>query len=168
MFLIILRNKDMKQHLFPNFLTNELEYQICKNYWEVKVLYLFQKYKIGLSLPYLNTKYVNGKEQNNGNPIINYYIKNKNKALRIVQNEPKNTNLEISAWTSQFQTEDLDTTELVIVLELTPDAERIAFDFMKKWLVRDYSSSVMEKYIDYVFEDIKLLQNSELREEVYA
>ena len=158
----------MKQHLFPNFLTNDLEYQICKNYWKVKILYLLQKYNIKNPLPYLNTRYANGKEQNNGNPMINYYIKSKNKALRIVQNEPRTDTLEISAWTNQFQIDKLDTTELVIALELTPEAERMTFDFIKKWLLRDYSPSVMEKYIDYALEDIKSLENSELREEVYA
>ena len=77
------------KYLFPNFLINKFEYQICKNYWEVKIEYLLQKYNISDMEQYLNTKFANGKEQFNGNPIVNYYVKSKNKALRIILEEPE-------------------------------------------------------------------------------
>jgi len=152
------------KHLFPNFLTNKLEYQICKNYWETKIEYLLQKYNMTNPVQYLTTKFANGQEQLNGNPMVNYYVKSKNKALRIVQDEPETKTIEFSAWTNKFQTDDLDTTELVISLELTPETEQIAYDFIEKWLINDYSVALMEKYIDYVYENIKSLQTSELTE----
>ena len=145
----------MKKHLFPNFLADKLEYKICKNYWETKIEYLLQKNNMTNPVQYLNTKYANGKEQLTGNPIINYYEKSKNKALRIVQTEPETDTVEFSAWTNKFQTDNLDTTELVISVELTPKAEQVTFDFITKWFVDDFSASVMEKYIDYVYESIK-------------
>jgi len=156
------------KYLFPNFLTNEFEYKICKNYWETKIEYLLRKNKITNYKEYLNTTFVNGKEQLNGNPIVNLYVINKNKAIRIIQEEPETENVEISAWTNKFQNNDLDMTELVISLELSPEAEQIAFDFIKKWLIDNYSTSVMEKYVDYVYESIKLIQQEELTEEIYA
>ena len=152
----------MKHHLFPNFLADKFEYKICKNYWETKIEYLLQKDNITNPVQYLNTKYANGKEQLTGNPIVNYYIKSKNKALRIVQTEPETDTVEFSAWTNKFQTDNLDTTELVISLELTPEAEQVTFDFIKKWFVSDFSASVMEKYIDYVYESVKSLQTANM------
>ncbi len=152
----------MKTHLFPNFLTDKLEYKICKNYWETKIEYLLQKDKIINPVQYLNTQYVNGLEQLTGNPIVNYFIKSKNKALRIIQTEPETETVEFSAWTNKFQTDDLDTIELVISLELTPEAEQVTFDFIRKWIVSDFSASVMEKYIDYVYENKKSLQTANM------
>ena len=154
------------KHLFPNFLTNKLEYQICKNYWETKIEYLLQKYNMTNPVQYLNTKFANGQEQMNGNPMVNYYVKSKNKALRIVQDEPETDTVEFSAWTNKFKTDDLNTTELVISVELTPETEQITYDFSEKWLVNDYSATVMEKYIDYVYENIKSLQSSGLAEQI--
>ncbi len=156
------------RYLFPNFLTNELEYKICKNYWEVKIEYLLHKHKIKNYKEYLQSTYANGKEQLNGNPIINLYVISKNKALRIIQEEPETDKVEVSAWTNKFQNDDLNMTELVISLELTPEAEQIAFDLIKKWLINDYSDSVMGKYVDYVYESIKLKQRDNFEQEIYA
>ncbi len=156
------------KYLFPNFLTSELEYRICKSYWETKIEYLLQKSNIINIEQYLNTKFANGQEQFNGNPIVNFYVKSKNKALRIVQDIPETETVEISAWTNKFKTDDLNTTELVISLELTPESEQITYDFIKKWFINDYSASVMEKYIDFVYESIKSLKTNSLTEEIYA
>jgi len=164
---MITKNIKMK-YLFPNFLTSKLEYEICKNYWETKIEYLLQRYNIVNLEQYINTKFANGKEQYNGNPIVNYYIKSNSKAFRIVQNEPEVKTVEISAWTNKFQIDDLDITELVISLELTPESEQIAYDFIKKWLVNNYSASVMEKYIDYIYESVKSVGINDLTDEIYA
>lgn len=158
----------MEKHLFSNFLTNELEYNICKKYWETKIEYLLLKNKMKNFAPYLNTKYGNGEEQLDGNPIVNYYIKSKNKALRIIQEEPVSDNIEIGAWTNIFDEDDLGIIELVISLELTPESEKIAFDYIEKWLVFDYSIPVMDKYIDYIYSNLKSLQNSNIKGEISA
>jgi hypothetical protein len=148
------------KHLFPNFLTSGLEYNICKSYWETKIEYLFTKNNIGKWKPYLNTKWANGQEQLNGNPIVNYYLSVKNKALRIIQEEPETDTLIFSAWTGKIQTDDLDADEMVISLEFTPEAERVAFDLIEKWIIDDYSPGLMEKYIDFVFESSKQLKSN--------
>ena len=152
----------MTNHLFYNFLTNEQEYHICKKYWETKLEYLFKKNKMKNFAPYLNTKWGNGEEQLEGNPIVNYFVKSKNKAIRIIQEEPVTDNIIIGAWTNVFDEEDLNIKELVISLELTPESENIAFDYIEKWLILDYSTSVMDKYLDYTFENIKSLKNNEV------
>ena len=142
----------MKHHIFPNFLTNEQEYHICESYWDTKIRYLLEEHGLAEPVPYLNTTFANGKAQLNGNPIANYYIKHKDKAIRIIQEEPETEGLEISAWINKLETENLTATELVITLELTPEAERITFDLISKWLIQNYSPAVMTKYIDYIYE----------------
>ena len=145
----------MKKYLFSNFLKEKLVYQSCKDYWEIKVNELLFSNKISGAKPYLNTKFVNGTDFYNGNPIINYYFSNSNKAIRIIQEEPNPKDLEIAAWTDKFETDNFEANELVISIQLTPYSEKIAHDLIKKWVVDDFSASVMEKYIDYIHESIK-------------
>lgn len=121
-------------YLFPNFLKDNLEYKICKDYWNAKIEYLFNKNGISVFTPYLNTTFANGQEQYNGNPIVNFYIKDRNKAIRIVQEEPETAHIEISAWTKDTEINNKELTELVISLELSPETELIALDLIEKWL----------------------------------
>lgn len=155
-------------YLFPNFLKDNLEYEICKGYWNAKIEYLFKKNGISVFTPYLNTTFANGQEMYNGNPMVNFYIKDRNKAIRIVQEEPETDNIEISAWTNGTEINNQEITELVICLELSPETELIAFDFLEKWIVKNYPASTLEKYIDFVHETINENQEEELEEKQYA
>ncbi len=155
------------KYLFPNFLTNEQEYNICKNYWETKIEYLFTKNNLHKWESYIGTTWANGREQLSGNPIVNYYITKINKAFRIIQEEPETETVILGAWTSKFKTDTLNTTELVISLEFTPEAEQMVFDLVEKWIVDDYSVLLMDKYIDFVYESTKQKSNN-LHEEIKA
>ena len=164
----MLKNNNMARYLFPNFLNNNLEYQICRSYWEAKIEYLFNKNGILDYAPYLNTTFANGQEQLNGNPMINFHIKKRNKAIRIVQEEPETENVEISAWTNKIEIDNLPTTELVICLELSPESELITIDLIEKWIINDYPITTIEKYIDFLLENIKANQNSEKEEKEFV
>jgi len=155
------------KYLFPNFLTNEQEYNICKNYWETKIEYLFTKNNLHKWESYIGTTWANGREQLSGNPIVNYYIPSINKAFRIIQEEPETETVILGVWTSKFKTDTLNTTELVVSLEFTPETEQMVFDLIEKWIIDDYSVLLMDKYIDFVYESTKQKSNN-LHEEIKA
>lgn len=144
----------MTNYLFADFLTNRMIYQACKNYWEVKIRHLLTKYHLPAGIPYLNTTYANGSEFMNGNPMVNLYVEPKNKAVRIIQEEPESDYTVLGAWTEVFETENYRGTELVISLELTPKSEEVAFDLIEKWFGQDYEMHVMEKYINFIHEKL--------------
>ena len=138
----------MKKYLFSNFLEEKIIYQACRDYWEIKINELFTRNRISGAKPYLNTKFGNGTDFYSGNPIINYYFTKTAKAIRIIQEEPNPNDLEIASWIDKFETDDIKAKELVISIQLTPYSEKTAFDLIKKWIVDDYSSQKMERFIE--------------------
>ena len=158
----------MKKYLFINFLKEKLIYQTCRDYWEIKANELFTRNRLLGAKPYLNTKFGDGTDFYNGNPIINYYFSSLGKAIRIIQEEPNPKDLEIAAWIDKFETDDLKANELVISIQLTLYSEKIAFDLIKKWLVDDYSSKKMGKFIDMKLELEKMEVADYMNEEIYA
>ncbi|MBN1463998.1 MAG: hypothetical protein JW922_10045 [Paludibacteraceae bacterium] len=152
----------MKKHLFTDFLTNKLVYQICKNYWEIKIEDLLFKHGITAFSPYLNTKFANGQDFNDGNPIVNLYDSKQNRAFRIIQEEPESENESITAWTNKTEINDIEIEELVISLELTPTTENIALDLISKWLITNSSANTIEKYVEYIKESISTSPAKEL------
>ncbi len=158
----------MKRYLFSNFLKEKLVYQSCQDYWEIKVNELLFFNKISGVKPYLNTKFGDGTDFYNGNPILNYYFTKTNKAIRIIQEEPNPKDLEIAAWTDNFETENFNANELVISIQLTPYSEKIAYELIRKWVIEDYSSEKMDRFIDLKLELEKIETSNYLREEIYA
>ncbi len=149
----------MKKHLFAEFMTNKLVYGICKDYWEIKIEYLLQKHNVSDFRPYLNTKFVNGQDFYDGNPMVNFYVEESNRAFRIIQEEPEAENEIITAWTNKTELNNKQIDELVISLELTPTTESIAFDLISKWLIEKLSPNVIEKYVEYVRENFNCSSN---------
>ncbi len=152
----------MGKHLFADFLTNKQVYQICKNYWEIKIEDLLFKHGITNLSPYLNTKFANGQDFNDGNPIVNLCDNRQNRAFRIIQEEPESEKETITAWTNKTEIEDKEIEELVISLELTPTTENIALDLISKWLITYSSANTIEKYIEYIRESISTSSEKEL------
>ncbi|MBI9039517.1 MAG: hypothetical protein JEY97_15420 [Bacteroidales bacterium] len=138
----------MNKYLFPDFLKEKIVYQTCRLFWQVKIEDFLEKNKITNAKPYLNTTFSNGYDFFNGNPIVNYYIENLGKAIRIIQEEPNRDAIKLSAWIDDFETDNMEAKELVISIQLTPDSENLTFDFISKWVVDNYSAEKMEKYID--------------------
>jgi hypothetical protein len=145
----------MKKYFFEDFLIDKRIYQVCKTYWEIKIEEIFAQNKI-IASPYLNTKFSDGTDFFNGNPIVNYRVNKLERGIRIIQEEPNPDDLEIAAWIDEFETETIKIKELVISIQLCPYTERIAFEFIKKWFVDVYSESKMEKFIELTLEMEKL------------
>ena len=156
----------MKKYLFSNFLKEKLVYQSCKDYWEIKLNELLFFNKISGAEPYLNTKFGDGTDFYNGNPIINYYFTNSNKAIRIIQEEPNPKDLEIAAWIDKFETDKVKANELVISIQLTPYSEKIAYDLIKKWIVENYSSQKMDRFIELKLELEKIEISNYMQEKI--
>lgn len=146
----------MKRYLFEGFLEEKTIYQVCRIYWEVRLEDFFNKHKITGFQTYLNTTFCDGTDFMNGNPMVNYAIKQQERAVRIIQELPNPNDLEITAWLDEFETEDKNLSELVISLQHTPDSEKIAFELIEKWLVSGYTKEKMEKFIDLKIELEKL------------
>ncbi len=142
----------MKKYLFSNFLKEKLIYQTCRDYWEIKVNELFYRNRISDAKAYLNTTFANGTDFYNGNPIINYHFVKTGKAIRIIQEEPNPKDIEIASWIDRFKTDNIEAKELVISIQLTPHSEKTAFELIKKWIVEDYSSKKMERFIELKLE----------------
>ncbi len=142
----------MKKYLFEGFLQEKLIYHVCQAYWGIRIEEFFNKHKISNAKPYLKTTFADGTDFFNANPIANYYVENLGRSIRIIQEEPNPNDLEISAWIDKFETETFTTKELVISIQLTTYSERLAFDLIKKWLVKCYTEDKMEKYIDLKME----------------
>jgi len=152
----------MKKYLFEGFLKEKLIYQVCKIYWEIKLEDLFAQNKISNAKPYLNTKFGDGTDMYNGNPMVNFKMENLGRAIRIIQEEPNPNDLEIAAWIDTFETDDFSTKELVISIQLRPYTERVAFELIKKWIVDVYPEKKMEKFIDLKIELEKLETSYEI------
>ncbi len=133
----------------------KLIYQVCRDYWEIKINEIFYCNRISGAKPYLNSTFGDGTDFFNGNPIINYHFAKTGKAIRIIQEEPNPKDLEISSWIDKFDTDDIEAKELVISLQLTPHSEKTAFELIKKWIVEDYSSKKMERFIEVKLEKIE-------------
>jgi hypothetical protein len=142
----------MKKYLFENFLNEPLIYRACRNYWEARLEDLFEEHKIHTATPYLNTKFANGDDFFNGNPIINYYFSDIRRAIRIIQEAPQNESIEIAAWIDTFETEDFSTKELVIAIQLRPKTEAIALHLITKWISDLYTPQKMERFIELQIE----------------
>ncbi|PID89626.1 MAG: hypothetical protein CSA05_00055 [Bacteroidia bacterium] len=154
----------MKKYLFEGFLKEKLIYKTCKTYWEVKIEELFKQYKIKNAKPYLNTKFADGTDFFDANPIANYNISSIGRSIRIIQEEYNPNDLEIAAWIDEFETENFKTKELVISIQLRPYTEKVAFEMIKKWIVDNYPENKMEKYLALRLELEKLETNDKTNE----
>ncbi|MCP5494883.1 MAG: hypothetical protein H7A23_10035 [Leptospiraceae bacterium] len=156
----------MKKYLFEGFLKDKKVYQVCKIYWEIKLEELFSLNKIEEYNPYLNTKFGDGTDFFNGNPIVNYRINKLGRGIRIIQEEPNPDDLKVVAWIDEFETDLNKTIELVISIQLNPSTERIAFDLIKKWVIDVFPKDKMEKFIELKLELGKLEMEEKVKLEV--
>jgi len=86
-----------------------------------------------------------------GNPIYNFKIDRLNKGIRIIQQEPEQSSIHLSARISEIELTDgkkLD--ELVINLELTIESFFIVIDLINAWILNDFTKFRMKRYIETV------------------
>jgi hypothetical protein len=58
-------------------IVNKVDNDICSSMWSIESRLILDEYQ-----------FANGKEQLNENSMVNFYVKCKNKALRIIQEDP--------------------------------------------------------------------------------
>jgi hypothetical protein len=147
----------MIQLLYSNFLTNKKIYNLNVGFWQRlfnKLLkeknYSFQKKT--------NTTFANGLSFYDGNPIFDAIIAQPHKAIRIIQEEPSSQKIEISAWIEETELERRQKIEeLVISLELSRETKAIVQDLVKAWIIDNFSTKKMEKFISQKIEKLTLI-----------
>jgi hypothetical protein len=147
----------MGKLLYSNFLENKKVYNLNVGFWQKifnKILkeknYSFQKKS--------NTTFANGLSFYDGNPIFDAIIAQPHKAIRIIQEEPTSQKIEISAWVEDTELEKRQKIEeLVISLELSRETKMIVQDFIKAWVIDNFSRQKMEKFISQKIEKSSLV-----------
>lgn len=150
--------------LFASFLENPRIYNLVEAYWRRLFHRLFSPE--GLSFhSFYNTRYANGEKMYDANPIFNAYFPDRHKLVRIIQDIPDPGEVPVAAaWLDSFPTPELDDNlkpnptdpekknqpipELAIALSLTPGTARTAQQWLRKWIIEDYSPAVMKREID--------------------
>lgn len=158
----------MKHLLYKNFLENKRVYVLNSAYWK-RVLNKIFRMSSSVYVAWLNTTYCNGKKFYNGNPIFNGLFKEKNKAVRIIQEEPESEDISISAWIDKIEPEkDKIIYDLVISLELSKESKAIAESIVKAWIVDDLSYSEMENFINEKLDFLYSEEENDFVEELKA
>lgn len=133
--------------LFKNFLQKRTIYGQTESYWKRSILPILKDEGIQPQ-DWLSSEFANGQKFYDGNPIYNAKILEK-KAIRIIQEEPESTSLQISAWIDDTEDKNgnkLD--ELVISLELTRESKKIALDLIQSWISPSMDTTNMSAFID--------------------
>ncbi|MCB1178093.1 MAG: hypothetical protein KDK36_10980, partial [Leptospiraceae bacterium] len=139
----------MINYLFKDFLKDKNEYLKAVQYWNRLIDNLFKSYNIE-SESHLNYKYENGEDFNDGNPIIDRFVKKSNKFVRIIQEEVTSDILNIDAWVKETYYNEINVFELVICNELSYESSLIAEELIFEWIIKDRSKEEMEKIIEKV------------------
>jgi len=139
----------MINFLFKNFLLDKVEYQKAIQFWNklIDTILLNNNIKSESILTY---KYSNGESFNDGNPIIDRYIKSINKSVRIIQEEVASDKLNINAWIKETEFNEITYLELVISNELSYESSLLAEELIREWIVNNKSKDEMEKIIENV------------------
>ena len=135
----------MGQILYATFLENRRVYLLAKARWQ-RLFEQLLNAKQYTFRPFLNEKRMDG------NPMFTAYVRDVDRAVRIIQLDPSEavSELEIGAWLDQAlmpERED-QVMELVIGLVMTKEAEQISQLLIEAWLLQQLSLIDMEKKID--------------------
>lgn len=140
----------MKTYLFKNFLDNKDAYQKNVAFWNLLIKKLLSPENIEFS-EYIATSDGFGNEFYDGNPICNFKICKLNKGVRIIQEEPEESSIQISAWIEEAELADGEIIdELVINLELTSETIFLAIDLINTWILNDFTKFRMKRYINTI------------------
>ena len=151
------------RHIHKDFMKSKDAYLDTMKYWEKHVLNVLQEETNYSS--WLSNKSNNGSLIIDGNPIYSLIKKDKSKALRIVQEEPRSKNPYMQAWTEIFdEEEDGENIQvLVISLELSNKTSMDSLLLIEHWFDKDKTkfdrllSSINKKYEkNYTKSDIEI------------
>lgn len=132
--------------LFKNFLKDRRVYALNQRYWEKELAKHLSEKQI-LKKNWVNQQFADGTLFYDGNPIFSLLLK-KNKAVRIIQEEPESEQPEVGAWVQT--TEDLQSNpinELVIALELSDLTKDLVVQLIHDWVKEEVDQTIMEGLI---------------------
>lgn len=144
---------DERKILYSNFLKDKRIYNLNVSYWRVKLQKDLEE-KINSKEQLVNNKNSKGKSYFDGNPIFSYYYKRKEKAIRIIQEDPdeikdyKEIKL-VAAWIDKIliplHNNDLnEIPELVISVFLTKSSVDKCLILAKLWFQGDLNETNIE------------------------
>ncbi len=137
----------MNKYIFKDFLDNKKVYKKNIEFWKSIISKLLKSEKFSFD-EYIARSDGFGNEFYDGNPICNFKIDKLNKGVRIIQEEPEENSIQLSAWIEEAELVNgkiID--ELVINLELTRETIFIAVDLINAWILNDISKFRMKRYI---------------------
>ena len=141
---------DERKILYQQFLTDKNIYNLNVSYWRVKLQKALDK-KISTKDQLIKNKNDKGKSFYDGNPMFSYYNPSKDKAIRVIQEDP--TSIEtyfdinlIEAWITKIfiidsNKEEREVPELVISLFLTSSSVDKCVQLAKEWFSGDLTKS---------------------------
>lgn len=143
--------------LYQQFLKDKNIYNLNVGYWRVKLQKALNE-KISKKDLLIKNKNDKGKNFYDGNPIFSYYNAKKDKAIRVIQEDPEyiKTYLEIKliqAWITKIfvahtETEEREVPELVISLFLTSSTVDKCVQLAKEWFSGDLTKSNLKARLD--------------------
>jgi hypothetical protein len=118
--------------LFPDFLEDTARYQAAADFWQAQLATTLAD--LGLhAQTYLNNITGDGSQLLDGNPIYHAYFPARNRALRIIQEEPL-LPADYGSWVGNTEIESQEVPELVISLVLTDENVERALEEIQGWL----------------------------------
>ena len=142
--------KDERKILYQQFLKDKSIYNLNVSYWRVKLQKAFNE-KIFTRDQLIKNKNEEGKSFYDGNPMFSYFNPKKDKAIRVIQEDP--TYIEtysdiklIEAWIAKIfindsNKEEREVPELVISLFLTSSTVDKCVQLAKEWFSGDLTKS---------------------------
>jgi len=141
---------DERKILYQQFLKDKSIYNLNVSYWRVKLQKTLDE-KLSTKDQLIKNKNDKGKSFYDGNPMFSYYNTNKDKAIRVIQEDPTyiETYLDIKlieAWISKIfvidsNKEEREVPELVVSLFLTNSTVDKCVQLAKEWFSGDLTKS---------------------------
>lgn len=148
---------DERKSLFIQFLKDKRTYNLNVGYWRRKLQKALEE-KISRQDQFIKNKNSKGKSFYDGNPIFSYYNSSKEKAIRIIQEDPGELNnyLEIKlveAWIDNIRIPNLkdkevEVPELVISIYLTSSSVDKCLFLVRSWYFGQLNKSNIEELIN--------------------
>lgn len=137
-------------YIYKKFLDDKKVYEKNEVFWKSLIKKLLQPENIVFD-EYIATDDGYGNKFYDGNPITNFKVDKLNKCVRIIQEEPEESSIQLSARIEDTELSNGDKfQELTIHLELTTETVFIAIDLINAWILNDLTTFRMKRYIETV------------------
>jgi hypothetical protein len=147
---------DERKTLFNQFLKDKSTYNLNIGYWRRKLQTALQE-KLTPEKQLINNRDDKGKNLYDGNPIFSYYNRPRNKAIRIIQEDPSElTNYSevklIQAWFDKItipisRSKEKEVDELVISIFLTHTSVERCLIIVRAWKNNILNENNLQSYL---------------------